>query len=79
MVLNDYSRIIVSICVKIMNITEIKEKINYGDFNAVAKVVGISKDNARNAFLREKSKHHSAVREALIKIITHRENLIKKA
>lgn len=57
-----------------MTIEQIKEKTQYGDYTLLGQVLGINAPAAKMRFLRgdEKSK------EALIKIIENREELIKQ-
>lgn len=62
-----------------MELTEIKEKKKHGDYDVASQMLGITKDNARHAFKRIDSKYHLAVCNALVEIITQRENLINKS
>lgn len=60
-----------------MNIDEIKSKLSYGDMRLAGQMIGISRDNAKVALKREGSKYHQAVKDALEKIISAREELLK--
>lgn len=57
-----------------MTIEQIKKKTQYGDYTLLGQVLGINAPAAKMRFLRgdEKSK------EALVKIIENRENLIEE-
>ncbi|RKR83230.1 hypothetical protein BDD43_3433 [Mucilaginibacter gracilis] len=61
-----------------MQIAEIKEKKQDGDMQTAARIVGITPANARQAFKRPDSKHHSAVVSALETLIITREILIEQ-
>ncbi len=55
-----------------MTIEQLKEKIQYGDYQTLAKVLGISADAAKMRFFRGDEKTANVLQE----IIAMRENLI---
>jgi hypothetical protein len=62
----------------IMEIEEIKIKMQPGDLNTAAKVVGINPNNASQALKRPNSKHFSPLVEVLTKVITMREMMLQE-
>ena len=57
-----------------MTIEEIKQRVQYGDYTTLGKVLETTSDAAKKRLLRGDQK----AREAMIKIIESRENLIKE-
>lgn len=57
-----------------MTIEQIKKKTQYGDYTLLGQVLGINAPAAKMRFLRGDDK----AKEALIKIIGNREDLIKE-
>lgn len=62
----------------IMQIEEIKIKMQPGDLNTAAKVVGINPNNASKVLTRPKSKHFNALVEVLTKVISMREMIMQE-
>lgn len=61
-----------------MNIAEIQFKKRHGDIAEASKIIGIKTSNGSKALSRPNSKHHLAVVNALISIITVREILFNQ-
>jgi len=60
----------------VMEIEQIKIKMQPGDLNTAAKVVGINPNNASKVLTRPNSKHFNALVEVLTKVISMRETII---
>ncbi|WP_295675699.1 hypothetical protein [uncultured Mucilaginibacter sp.] len=61
-----------------MEIEQIKIKMQPGDLNTAATVVGISPNNASKALTRPNSKHFNALVEVLTKVISMREIMLQE-
>ncbi len=61
-----------------MTIEEIKQKKRQGDYVLAGEMLGLTKYNVKVTLNRPGAKRHQKVKEALIKIIRQREELLKQ-
>ena len=61
-----------------MDVNTIEKKKKVGDFYVVASIVGITTEAARMTWHRKSGRNFDRVKEAFIKVIKHREELLNK-
>ncbi len=62
-----------------MDLKEINAKKRVGDYDVVAKMLGLGKENVRRTLKRLNAKRHASVAQAMARVITAREALIKES
>lgn len=60
-----------------MELKEINAKKRIGDYDMVAKMLGLSKENVRRTLKRPKAKRYASAAQAMAKVITSREALLE--
>lgn len=62
-----------------MDLKEIIAKKKVGDYDVAATMLALSKENVRKILKRPNAKRHASVADAMSKVITAREALIKES